>query len=324
VRIPSATRRLIAAFVVAIVLAACGSDVPDSASGATPATNADQQLDRAAAGPGLFELLDLGEGRATIAPPGDNDLVLAPHAAVDFFDGGHRLRVDEHHDLRGELEQYRGSLESRNAGRETWARAHLPDTDPTLYRATIVDLVAALHLPAMPLWGSGDCPQELADARRRHAMESPPSPTWQSDGDGFEVWDYPADALPRLPGCVGEIYDDDLDPSATRLRFRRSLDHLTLDVLFDPGHYQDARFETLLTIVATSEDPAGEAPGEPASSIFDPASVFVLAVNRCGALPWAYSNFMAGDSYTAPIDPGYAEPGPFTTGYVCEDEVPER
>lgn len=323
-RIPRFTGVSAAASAVVITLAACGGDGSDAQPTDTPTSSPDYRTVPSVAGPGLFELLDLDQGRASIVSAGTSDLALGPSATVDFFDGGHRVRVDEHPDLLDELDEYRASLEGRNAGREVWAHAELPDADPTLHRATVVDLITALYLPTLSLWDDDGCDDALATAREDFVTASSPQPSWEAGGDGTEIWDYPTERLPHMPACVAEIYDGDFDPSSTRLRFRRSLDRLTLEVLHDSGHYQDDRFERLLSVASTGDEPSGPRPEEPGTSIFDQASVFVLAVNHCGELPWAYSNFMAGNSYTSPDDPSYVEPGPFTSNYLCADEVPDR
>ena len=55
---------------------------------------------------------------------------------------------------------------------------------------------------------------------------------------------------------------------------------------------------------------------------FEPVSRFLLKVSDCGGLPWEYSNFAAGNTFTPPTDEDYRGPTFFVTSYWCEDEVP--
>jgi hypothetical protein len=296
-----------------LLLAACGGE----------AASDDASL---AAGPGILDLLDRSEGRVELQP-GGGDTNLAPRGTADFFDGGHRLRFDEHPDLAGALDAYRSSLADRNRGVESWAQVTLPDADPLLHRATLVDLVAGIYLSEGALFAVDDstCRRALEEERERFVTREPPPPRWERQPDGTDHWDYPIESVPRFPPCISQVYgDDELDPGNTALRLRRDLASGSLEVLFDPGHYADPRFDPLLLLVVTSEAPDSERPPVPHSTIFEPTTVFLLAVNQCGELPWAYSNFMAGNSYTSPADSTYLEPGVFTTGYVCAGEVPEQ
>jgi hypothetical protein len=278
------------------------------------------------AGPGLLDLLERTEGRLELHRQGGTPSI-EPSSSADFFAGGHRLRVDEHPDFRSTLADYQASLAERNEGVEPWAQVTLPGTDPLVHRAALVDLVAGIYLADSAMFGmAGDeCTQALDEVRQQFVATEPPPPSWEPQADGTEHWDYPTHTIPHHPECVAEIFDaDDLDPASTALRLRRHVGSGTLEVLFDPGHYTDATFEPILLVSVTGDAPRGDPPPEPLSTVFDQVSVFLLAINGCGELPWAYSNFMAGDSYTPPTARDYLEPGPFTGGYVCADQVPER
>ena len=58
--------------------------------------------------------------------------------------------------------------------------------------------------------------------------------------------------------------------------------------------------------------------------LLDGMGAFFVAIDRCGELPWMYSNFAAANSYTSPDEPTYIGPGPFGDAPVCEADVPEQ
>lgn len=58
------------------------------------------------------------------------------------------------------------------------------------------------------------------------------------------------------------------------------------------------------------------------TSVLDRFSLFFLAIDRCGGLPWLYSDFAATITYTPPTDYNYVGPTPFGEVPVCAAEVP--
>jgi hypothetical protein len=58
------------------------------------------------------------------------------------------------------------------------------------------------------------------------------------------------------------------------------------------------------------------------TSVLDRFSLFFLAIDRCGELPWLYSDLAATITYTPPTDYNYVGPTPFGEVPVCSDEVP--
>jgi hypothetical protein len=318
----------------AVLVAACGADpTPTATSGDTLTTSAGasagtstgtstQRLFEPVAGPGLLDLIDRSEGRVTIGPQGSSHTALAPRGTADFHEGGLILHFDEHPDLDQIVADYRASLPNRNRGVEAWARIELPDADPTILRAALVDLVASIYLFDWAL-SEPACRAAVDEIRSEFRSTPPPEPRWEPQSDSIETWDYPVRTVPELPACVTDSFDD-ANPDGTALRLERDRAAGTLEILLDPGHYTEARFDRLLLFVVTADAPSDVAPPAPTATIFDSASMFLLAANDCGALPWAYSNFMAANSYTGPDDSSYLEPGPFTSGYACADEVPDR
>jgi hypothetical protein len=332
-------RRCLILLAVALVLVGCADD--DSSTGPVGVeTGSDEQSDEGEprdpepgtlGGEGLIGLLGHGSGRVTLRPGAPDDLVLLPVGTATFHRGGLLMVFDEHPAAGRTIEDYRTSYPRRVADMDVVVPP-LPDGDPLTQRASLGDLIAAATIPSdtfLGLWGP-DCIEESQRARERLRASPAPVQQWLPDVGG-EIWDYPASAFPEVPACVDELFSDfgeegDASPEQ-RLRFHRSADGRRLTVMFDSGLYADGRFEPLLVLVI-DESGDDEIPADPGSSpaidVFNPWAAFVLAVNDCGGLPWAYSNFMAGDSYTGPDEPGYAEPGPFTSAYACEDAVPER
>lgn len=154
-------------------------------------------------------------------------------------------------------------------------------------------------------------------------------PTFAPAGDG-EVWEFPLDELSRRTTteqarvndvCAATSSDDEYVP-ARRLRFERSGD--SLDVIIDPGIYTEP-----VDVVALSfhVEPAAEAPAPPAephlADGFDLVSVFTMKISECGALPWEYSNFAAGNTYRPPDGNDYLGPSFFVSDYLCESELPD-
>lgn len=318
-----------------VLLSACGDDEgsadaevdPSAVEENTDTSAADTSVSEATtAGPGLLTLLEVEQGRVEVTVNGWNEPGSLRLGSADFHQGGQVLRFDSHDDLDQVINEYRPVLEDRSRGMEAWAIPALPDSDPTVHRAAVADLVAALYLSnSLLLAASEDCAAELASTRDEFLSEPSPSPEWQPNPDGpegSEIWDYPVESVPLMPSCVRDLWEDEADPKSTVLQFERDLARGLLDVRYDPGYYTDGRTESLVLFALVDDEPDGDAPPAPPTTLFDPATRFLLATNHCGALPSAYSNFMAGNSYTAPSDPNYVEPGVFTSGYVCEADVP--
>lgn len=79
------------------------------------------------------------------------------------------------------------------------------------------------------------------------------------------------------------------------------------------------------TIIDVLPGDAGPPPSAPRPATGPPMlHDFLRAVAACRALPWEYSNFAAGDSYTSPEDvDDYLGPNVFTHEWVCERDVPD-
>lgn len=154
-------------------------------------------------------------------------------------------------------------------------------------------------------------------------------PTFEPAGDG-EVWEFPLDELSRrtmterarVNDVCAAVSSDDEYLLARRLRFERS--GASLDVIIDPGIYIEPVDVVALTLQV---EPAVETPDPPAepdpADGFDPVSVFLMKISECGALPWEYSNFAAGNTYSPPEANDYLGPNFFVSDYLCESELPD-
>jgi hypothetical protein len=151
------------------------------------------------------------------------------------------------------------------------------------------------------------------------------TPHFVADGDG-ETWRVPigkllastASARNNVIRACGTT--NDYVPKWT-LRIHRRTD--SLRVYFDPGTSTEPREQEVLQVAVSDLGRPPSAPVHPKpASAFAPANVFILKVAECGTLPWEYSNFAAGDSYTSPSDSEYVGPSAFSTDFLCAPEVP--
>ncbi|MGQ0434140.1 MAG: hypothetical protein ACT452_17265 [Microthrixaceae bacterium] len=154
----------------------------------------------------------------------------------------------------------------------------------------------------------GPCQEALA--AMRSAVED------RVAGDAARLgrgWTPDADRLGATERKVAEQACDGLSgPDAPGIDLE--VDDVTFSVTVDG--------EQILTLAVQPAD------GEPLTvSALSPApmldgfGLFFLAVDRCGELPWAYSNFAAANSYTSPDEHSYIGPGPYSE-MVCAAEVP--
>lgn len=154
-------------------------------------------------------------------------------------------------------------------------------------------------------------------------------PRFQPRGD-TEVGEFPLDTLERrtttqrarmTDACPSETGDDFVPRPA--LRFERTDDGL--DVIVDPGIYT-SRVEVVAVRLEVSRGGAVPDPPvtpDPADG-FDAVNVFIMKIGECGELPWEYSNFAAGNTYSPPDADDYLGPTAFVTDYLCESELPDR
>jgi hypothetical protein len=151
----------------------------------------------------------------------------------------------------------------------------------------------------------GECGTALA-ALRAAVIEQAAGfePTFTPVGDA-EVWEFPLDELrshttteqARINDVCEVGPSDNVLAIASRLRFERSGDRL--DVIIDPGIYTAPVDVAALTVVV---EPAVEIPDPPSerhpADGFDSVNVFLMKFDECGALPWEYRNFAAGNTYS--------------------------
>jgi len=91
----------------------------------------------------------------------------------------------------------------------------------------------------------------------------------------------------------------------------------------DTGLQVDSGGNEVLSIRVHPGDGAAPDPGHlSTTSVLDRFSLFLLAIDRCGGLPWLYSDFGGTITYTPPTDYNYVGPTPFGEVPVCAAEVP--
>jgi hypothetical protein len=153
------------------------------------------------------------------------------------------------------------------------------------------------------------------------------TPHFVTDGDG-ETWRVPIgdllastkSARDKVIRACGTTDDGGFVPKWT-LRLHRRADQLR--VLFDPGNSTEPTEQEVLRITVSD---LGHPPSPPANpkpaNAFTPANGFILKVAECGTLPWEFSDFAAGNTYTPPNDPEYIGPSVFSTDFLCAPQVP--
>ena len=126
----------------------------------------------------------------------------------------------------------------------------------------------------------------------------------------------------RINDVCAAVPSDDEHVLAPRLRFERSGDRL--DVIIEGIDTEPVDVVALTVLVeAAVEIPDLPAEPHPASG-FDPVNLFIMKISECGALPWQYSNFAAGNTYSPPDDTLYLGPTSLGFDYLCEWELPDH
>ncbi len=153
------------------------------------------------------------------------------------------------------------------------------------------------------------------------------TPHFVGDGDG-ETWRVPIgdllasteSARNKVIRACGTTDNEGFVPKWT-LRLHRRADQLR--VLFDPGNSTEPTEQEVLRITVSDfgHQPSPPVHPKPANA-FTPSNGFILKVVECGTLPWEFSDFMAGNTYTPPNDPEYIGPSLFSTDFLCAPEVP--
>lgn len=131
-------------------------------------------------------------------------------------------------------------------------------------------------------------------------------------------------------GC-GQIFDQNSGGDESKLRLwlkTVSAGNATiLSVHYDPGIYtspiEDVIFAAQLTDINKSTAAKGGTFTGPTLFQTMRTAHYVLAINRCKALPITASNFMAGYNYTLPTDESYYGPTLFDSGHYCTAQEAE-
>ena len=170
---------------------------------------------------------------------------------------------------------------------------------------------------------------------------------WHVEADGFLAalerefqmlmpdvmrWEIPVEdmiaATPVPNPCVELI--ESTGPASTDgtgvragLDVRRAEGVTIVDVWFDDGRFTPPRERTALTLFldpeTTVEPPSDRSP----ETLFSRLNTFLVTIDECGELPWIYSDFMAMNTYNAPLSSGYSGPTILDSHWLCDERVPE-
>lgn len=332
------------AAVVVLLVVSCGEP------SAVRATNGDLL--------GLFDLAGQEDGHFEIEPglPADGRSVARVKGRFWVLDDGTiRTAAEINHEV---VDVSVSEFLSRPIPADREPAASLMTPDPSLvaaslrdryrgddFRLTLADL--ALPLASASTWVATDpsvlkfmdthpetaeCPEAMAEFTRAvRAFVADLRPRFVPDAAG-EVWMFPVAELQRavssmderLASACSEVFgenEDDHVPKMT-LRLHRSAAGSTqvVRVLLDDGQSDGANERELFQMAISRLGEGGQRPPEgPSASMVD--NYFLLKINECGRLPWQQTIFMES-SYEPPDDDEYVGPGPLTSDFLCESELP--
>jgi hypothetical protein len=151
----------------------------------------------------------------------------------------------------------------------------------------------------------------------------PSGTTWQ-----FPVADYDAALAAQVPGAeaCGEPLAEQASEAAPEIEFRVSArgSGTMIEVLADDGLYTDHDPTPVFTVLMQPDDAVGAIPEprnpEPLLSL---TSTYLVAVGKCGEVPWAHTEFAGGDTWVDPAEEPLVGVTFLADQLVCASEVPE-